>query len=107
MKKLILLLSLLVVMFLVGCTQESIDPQSVEDVTEEDLAELPEDLQPQITEESALAGQAVNWGDCEDSDSATIYDKSSLLTKSSNSEAIDSRPSEIYFFAIFLYIIYI
>ena len=33
--------------------------------------------------------------------------KSSLLTKSNNSEAIESCPSEVYFFAIFLYIIYI
>ena len=96
MKKLILLLSLLVVMFLVGCTQESIDPQSVEDVTEEDLAELPEDLQPQITEESALAGQAVNWGDCEDSDSATIYDKNSLLTKSTTTYGSGSKEDKCY-----------
>ena len=33
--------------------------------------------------------------------------KSSLLTKSNNSEAIDNFPNEIYFFAIFKYIIYI
>ena len=98
MKKIILLLSLLVIgMFLVGCTQEpAVDPQSVEDVTEADLAELPEDLQPLEVEEPALAGQASRWYDCQDSDSTSTYDKNSLLTKSTTTFTGGSKTDRCY-----------
>jgi hypothetical protein len=78
MKKLILLCLLIIGMLLVGCTTENIAEDEMQDITEEDLAELPEEAE--IGEEDgALVGNA-KWFNCEDGDSTTTYDKNSLAT---------------------------
>ena len=83
MKRGIIVVFVLALFLLVGCVQEPlIDSQSIEDVTEEDLEQLPSDLQPQEVEKTALTGQANKWYDCQDPDSISTFDKNSLLTKS-------------------------
>lgn len=85
MKKVWLLLGLLALaMFVVGCAKEvSVDDELAQgDLTPEEKAQLPADLK---TEEKALAGQAVKWENCADSDNPTsdIWNaKEQLLTKS-------------------------
>ena len=64
MKRGIIVVFVLALLLLVGCVQEPlIDSQSIEDVTEEDLEQLPSDLQPQEVEKTALTGQANKWYD--------------------------------------------
>ena len=93
MKKMMILCLLVIGLFLVGCAEEMSD--DIEELTAEELAELPEDLQPQ-EESSALAGQAVNWGSCEDPDAISTFDKTQLLTKSTTTYASGSKIDRCY-----------
>ena len=74
------MLSLLVVaMSLIGCAPQSPeDKLNVEDLTSAEKAELHSDLKEGGT---ALAGKAVDFSGCIDTDSTGTYDKNSLLTK--------------------------
>jgi hypothetical protein len=88
---------IVLLVFIIGCVPESaVDPQSMGDITEEDLEQLPEDLQPKEFEESALAGQASRWYDCEDPDSISNFDKNSLLTKSTTTYKGGSKTDRCY-----------
>ncbi len=77
MKKLILICLLIIGMLLVGCTTENVVDDEMQDITEDDLAALPEDVA--VDNDGALVGNA-KWYNCEDNDSTTTYSKDSLAT---------------------------
>jgi len=81
MKKEILLVVMLILFILVsGCNKEP--PQNAGDLTAGELAEV-----NFPTEEKALAGEAVKWTNCIDSDSKITYDKNSLSVVGTTSYA--------------------
>jgi hypothetical protein len=80
--------------FLLGCTPQSTEDKLAQgDLTPAEKAQLP----PELKEgETALAGKAVNFGNCVDADSTAIFDKNSLTTKSTTTYAGGSKEDKCY-----------
>ncbi len=95
MKKLLILFSLLVMgAFLMGCAPQSAEDKLVAgDITSTEKAQLPSDMKE---EGIALAGKAVDFSGCTDPDSTSIFDKNSLLTKSTTTYAGGSKEDKCY-----------
>lgn len=93
MKKIWLLLGLLVmVLFVVSCAPVN-DKEATGDLTAAEKAQLPVDLKQG---ETALAGKAIDTGNCIDPDSTSTFDKNSLLTKSKTAYASGSFEDKCY-----------
>jgi hypothetical protein len=89
MKKILLMLSLLVIgLFLFGCA--SVEEKTAQgDLTKEELA--------QVEPKSAtIAGQAVSFAGCVDPDSTSTFDKNSLTVKSTTTYASGSFEDKCY-----------
>jgi len=89
MKKIITLI-LLLVSFLLGCVSSA--PET-EGLSEEELAALPSDLQPQKS--GALAGQAI-YERCVDPDAVSTFDQNQLLVRSTTTFEGGSRTDRCY-----------
>ncbi len=89
MKRLLILLGLLVIaLFVVSCTPAK-DKESVGDLTPADLAEV----EPKA---SGIAGKAIDFSQCADPDSTSLFDKNSSLTKSVTTYAGGSKEDKCY-----------